>query len=65
MDKKKLDRWAYNATEVAETLGISRSSAYALIQAGTLPSIRLGRLVRVPCEALQDWIKENQTGERS
>jgi excisionase family DNA binding protein len=61
MNKQKLERWAYNADELAEILGISRSSAYALIKGGTIPSVRLGRLVRVPADSLQVWMKENET----
>lgn len=34
--------------EVAAMLSISRSSAYQLIAAGTIPSVRIGRMVRVP-----------------
>ena len=48
-------------TEAAELLGISRSRAYELIAAGVLPSVRLGSSVRVPLDALREWIKKQQT----
>jgi len=34
--------------QAAEMLGISEYLAWQLVRAGTLPTIRLGRLVRVP-----------------
>lgn len=43
--------------EVAESLGISRALAYRWMQNGTLPTVRVSRAVRVPREALLDWIK--------
>ncbi|MCX7626429.1 MAG: helix-turn-helix domain-containing protein [Candidatus Sumerlaeaceae bacterium] len=44
-------------TEVAHLLGISRAKAYALVASGELPSIRIGRSVRVPRAALGHWIQ--------
>lgn len=44
--------------EVAERLGISRSKAWQMARAGELPTLRLGRSVRVPTEALARWIDE-------
>ncbi len=55
-----MDRLALRPAEVATTLGISRSKAYALIASGSIPSIRLGVgvgcSVRVPVESLRAWI---------
>jgi excisionase family DNA binding protein len=44
--------------EVAESLGISRGSAYELIASGRLPGVvRIGKSVRVSTEKLRDWVK--------
>lgn len=43
-----------------ELLAISRSTGYAMIASGELPSIRIGRAVRVPVDALKQWV-ERQT----
>lgn len=43
--------------EVADALGISRALAYRWMKNGTLPTVRVARAVRVPREALLDWIK--------
>ncbi len=41
-------------------LSISRSSAYELIAAGTIPSVRLGRMVRVPLEAIRRIVEQRR-----
>lgn len=45
-------------SEAAEVLGISRSHCYELIQAGKLPTIRLGASVRIPRAWLSRFIEE-------
>lgn len=47
------------APEVAKLLGVSRAKAYRLIKAGELPTVRIGGSVRVPREALREWISAN------
>jgi excisionase family DNA binding protein len=48
--------------ETARLLGISRSNAYGMLASGELPSIRLGRSIRVPRDALFRYIESNTTG---
>lgn len=40
-------------TEAGERLGISRPAAYAAAQRGELPTIRVGRLLKVPIRAFE------------
>jgi excisionase family DNA binding protein len=44
--------------DVARILNISRALAYQLIQRGEIPSIRLGRAVRVRPKDLENFISE-------
>jgi excisionase family DNA binding protein len=37
-----------------------RSTGYVLLANGTLPSIRIGKSVRVPLDKLRQWIEEQQ-----
>jgi excisionase family DNA binding protein len=39
-------------TETAAMLGISRSSAYECVRTGSIPSIRLGRRIVIPKQAV-------------
>ena len=43
--------------EAAEMLGIGRTLAYALVSAGELPSVTLGRLRRIPTASLRTWVE--------
>lgn len=55
------ERMLLTVEETAKTLGIGRTLAWKLVQQGDLPSIRLGRLVRVPQRELEDWIHEHSS----
>ena len=46
------------AGDVAKLLGLGRSKVFAMLAIGELPVIRIGRSVRVPRAALEDWIAE-------
>jgi excisionase family DNA binding protein len=46
------------AAEVATLLGLGRSTVFALLAAGELPVVRIGRSVRVPRVALERWVDE-------
>ncbi|MDQ6947320.1 MAG: helix-turn-helix domain-containing protein [Actinomycetota bacterium] len=49
-------------TEVATTLGLGRTKVFALVRSGELPVVRIGRSVRVPRAALQDWVWQHLEG---
>ncbi|MCX6632903.1 MAG: helix-turn-helix domain-containing protein [Candidatus Solibacter sp.] len=59
--KTRNDRLLLNAHDVALMLNISRALAYRWMQDGTLPALRapVGRVVRVPRAALEQWIERN------
>jgi excisionase family DNA binding protein len=46
-------------SEVAQALGVSRALAYKWMASGVLPTVRRGRVIRVPQAALQAWIAKN------
>ena len=43
--------------EVAEVLRIARSRAYELVSEGEIPSVRIGRSVRVSRKELDRWLE--------
>ena len=47
------------AEQVAERLNISLSQAYTLMRRGEIPTVKLGRSVRVREEDLNQFILEN------
>lgn len=52
-----IDRSCLKAQGVAECLSISRAQAYKMMRAGELPTIPVGRSLRVPVKALDRWIE--------
>jgi len=50
------ERLAYRVAEAAGLVGISRTKMYELIAAGDMPTIKIGSAVRVPADALREWI---------
>ena len=53
-----MDRLLLRPAEAAEAIGVSRSRMYELLASGDVPSIRVGRTVRIAVAALQAWIAE-------
>lgn len=54
MDKNgsSLDVLVYDVPEAGRLLGLNRAKAYAAAAAGEIPTIRFGRLMKVPKAAL-------------
>ena len=50
-------RRTYRVEEVATMLGISRASAYNLVSAGYIRAIHAGRLILIPVEAIDEFVK--------
>lgn len=52
----QFDRLALSVMEMARTLGVSRSTAYALTRRAGFPVCRIGDRVLIPVDALRDWL---------
>ena len=55
-DEEGEARMLLTVEEAAQRLAIGRSLMYKLLASGRITSIRIGRLRRVPCEALTDFV---------
>lgn len=53
-----MERVFLTAEEAAEALRISRSKVYDLIRNGDLASTKIGRLRRVPVDAVQEFARQ-------
>ena len=49
--------------QAAARLGLSRSKGWQLAQRNQIPVVRIGRSVRVPVDALDQWIREQTQKE--
>jgi excisionase family DNA binding protein len=47
--------------DVAEILQVSKAHAYVLMKRGEIPSVRIGKIVRVRLEDLERYINEKAT----
>ena len=52
-----MERQTLDVEEAAAILGISRSAAYQAVSAGEIPSIRFGRRIVIPREAVDRLLK--------
>ena len=57
--RTNIDFKLMRASEVAQILNISRAFVYQLMQTGELPTVRLGRSVRVRPSDLEEVIRAN------
>lgn len=51
-----MDKLTINVRELATTLGISKNSAYALVNQAGFPSIRVGGRWIIPVDGLRRWL---------
>jgi|TARA_B100002003_G_C13942365_1_gene457266 excisionase family DNA binding protein len=49
-------RLALRVAEAAQALSISRSKCYQLIASHELPSVQIGKSIRVPNDELKRWL---------
>lgn len=55
---KRFDKLLLRPNEVADLTGLGRSKTYELIAEGEIPSVRIGKCVRVPADRLREWIDQ-------
>lgn len=51
-----MQKRTYNASEIAEMLGISLSKAYELLHRADFPTLRIGRRLLVVCDRFEEWL---------
>jgi len=53
---KIVERKAYSPKEVMELLGISQTTVYRWLESGELPAVKIGKLWRIPADALEELL---------
>ena len=48
--------------DAAKLLQIGRNKVYELAAAGEIPSLHVGRQLRIPTEGLREWIRRQAVG---
>ena len=49
--------------ELAEMLKIGRNTAYELVRSGAVQSVRVGRNIRIPKQAVIDYVTNQNIGK--
>jgi excisionase family DNA binding protein len=60
-----MEKLLLRPTEAAEVISLGRSKMYDLIAKGVIPSIRIGKSVRVPADGLREWVKAQACSSNS
>lgn len=56
-----LDRLLYTVDEACDLLAIRRTTMFALLKDGTIPSVRIGRARRIHRDAITDFAHTGTT----
>ncbi|HPX69559.1 MAG TPA: helix-turn-helix domain-containing protein [Bacillota bacterium] len=46
----------YKVSDIETILQLSRTKAYALVNQGLFPVIRIGKVIRIPAELFDNWM---------
>jgi len=60
-----MKKYFFNPMEVAAALSIGRSRTYEMLATGQIPSIRIGRSIRVPVDLFEKWVEERVRPQES
>jgi excisionase family DNA binding protein len=52
-----MDQLLVRPAQAAKMLAVGRSTLYALVKAGVLPAVRVGRSTRLPVAQLRAWVE--------
>ena len=53
---EKSERLVYTVEEAGKILGLTKNGSYVAAKRGDFPTLRIGRLIKVPKKALHDFI---------
>jgi len=51
----------YTPQEIASLLGVSKMTVYRLMNNGVIACVRVGRVIRVPREAYEDFLRTHSS----
>lgn len=58
-ENNRTGRVTISVGEVAELLGISKPTAYSLVNSSGFPVIQIGRRKIIPAEAFENWLEKS------
>ena len=55
----------YTVLEIAENIKLSPDRVYEAIRQGLLPSVHIGRQIRIEEQAFHEWVRQGGTRQRA
>jgi len=55
-----MEKLLYTVAEVMELTSCGRTKIYELLQTRAIDSVRVGRSIRIPAKALEQWVEQQQ-----
>ncbi|MCU6796815.1 helix-turn-helix domain-containing protein [Paenibacillus sp. WQ 127069] len=52
------DKIVYSVNEMADLLGVSTDSIYAMVRENTIPSVRIRRRILFYSKAIEGWLEQ-------
>lgn len=59
------ERLLFKPRTVAEMLDVAPATVYHLVASGELPSVRIGKAIRISKEAIDKWIRDQEERTRA
>lgn len=56
-----INRLLVSTEDAASLLDLSYYTTSKMIREGVIPSVKIGKVIRVPLRALEEWIERNTT----
>lgn len=60
-----MEKLTFSVDEMAAAVGVSRPKAYELANSEGFPIVRVGRRIRIPVAALENWLLEQAQSKAS
>ena len=55
-----MDKLLLKVSEAGEMIGVGRSRMYEMLAQSIIPSVRIGKSIRIPVKALNEWVEARQ-----
>ena len=53
------DKRTYTVEDIQSILGVTRTTAYRLVNSNQFRIIKIGRSIRIPVKAFEEWLEGN------
>lgn len=64
-EKKLPSNRTYTVDNIAAILGITKSTAYRLVNSGEFKTIRIGYAIRISRKSFEDWLAMEELGSET